>query len=123
MKFLWEKDMVESSNMAVLQCTAARGWRFNVSDVLVGNIDTENLNRRNAVKIREGCWWVDGTAASCLKTIIISAHVALAEIAPLSFVGPFYLTSIIYATIQNLLCHSVAPCPHIIRTKFHPTQT
>jgi len=34
MKFLWEKDMVESSNMAVLQCTAARGWRFNVSDVL-----------------------------------------------------------------------------------------
>ena len=96
----------------------ASGWRFNVSDVLVGNIDTENLNRRNAVKIREGCWWVDGTAASCLKTIIISAHVALAEIAPLSFVGPFYLISIMYAITQNPLCNFVAPCPGSIHTMF-----
>jgi len=46
----------------------------------------------------------------------------LAAIAPLCFVDPFDLTTIIYANIQNLLHNFAAPCPHISHTKFHQNQ-
>ena len=46
-----------------------------------------------------------------------------AEIAPLCFADHFDLISIIYASFQESLCNFVAPCPHIIRIKFHQNQT
>jgi len=52
--------------------------------------------------------------------ISVSSNYSLsAETAPLWFVGPCDLISIIYAHC----CNFVAPCPHSIRTKFHQNQT
>ena len=46
----------------------------------------------------------------------MSAEIALAL---LCFVGLFELISIININIQNVLRNYVAPCHHIIHTKFH----